>query len=327
MATKTAAPPPPTPTLPKKAQTCIICKYTAKLVRVGVRDDPECPVYACGRCYIQFIDPPDVDLREYYRTEYRKVHDFHPSRDLSAEERFKVQRPLMVEAAGRFKKLVPAGASVLEIGCSSGYFLDAIGDGYDRYGAEWNPEDAAYVRDVGELPCEEGNLDEIYPGQTFTAISAIHVLEHQADPVLFLKQCKDRLIGGGFLYLELPSAMEALMSVYDIPEFHAYSYRHPHITYWTKETLASVMGGLGFEAKVTVTQRYGLMNHLNWLYNRVPMDSAQDAQAFLSPVNPKHPLAGVLNRELSKIDKEYRVAMTSYGCGDTIVANGSKREI
>tara|TARA_Y100000310_G_scaffold276043_1_gene292916 strand:+ start:4022 stop:4990 length:969 start_codon:yes stop_codon:yes gene_type:complete len=313
--------------LAQETTPCPLCNHPSKAFRRGVREDPDRPVFVCSHCFLQFIDPPTHDLREFYREKYRAQYDIDPARKLTPEQRFLVMRPLMRDAASRFKAAVPKGSSVLEIGCSSGYFLDALGDGYDRFGAEWNEEDAAFVRDVGELPCEEGALTDIYPGQQFTAIAALQVLEHQPDPVQFLKDCKERLIGGGYLYLELPSSMDALNTVYNIKEHRDFWYREPHITYWTRETLASVLGQVGLEAEVMFAQRYGLLNHLNWLLNRAPMRDAQAAQSILQPVMDDHPMSAVMNRHIGRLDQEYRVMLISYGCADTIAAVVRRREI
>jgi SAM-dependent methyltransferase len=307
---------------------CPLCRQLdVRLIRKGVRDDPDYPVYRCRQCDLQFISPPYDDIREYYRTEYRKEHDYDPDQALTPEQRFLTMRPLQDDSVKRFKEFVPEGASVLDIGCSSGFFLDALGPEYDRFGCEWNPEDAAYVRDVGELPCEEGGLLDIYPGQKFTAICANQVIEHQTNPAQFLRDCKERLIGGGYLYLETPSSRDALLTIYGIEEYRDRWYRKPHITYWNRETLAAALGALAFEAKVMGTQRYGLLNHMNWLLGNGPMRDTQAAQMFLQPVSEQHPMAGIMNRGISRLDKEYRILLESQGCNDTLIAKARRREI
>ena len=217
---------------------------------------------------------------------------------------------------------------MLEVGCSSGYFMDALfHNGYDVFGAEWNPDDAAYVREVGEMPCEEGTLAEVYPDQKFTAIAALHVMEHQPDPLEFLRQCKSRLIGGGYLYLELPNSQEALLTIYDVPEYAERYYRESHITYWMPETLVTVLGALGFEASVTLRQRYSLANHINWVQNHQPMSDWQKATNYLELVNEAHPMYPILFRTTYKLDREYRLQLETIKAADTIVATCRMRFI
>lgn len=301
---------------------CILCKHkNSTVIRRGVRGDPERPVYRCPNCLLQWIDTPFDDLREYYRGEYRKSHDSAVAEKLSPEDRFRMMRGAIEEAARRFEAHIPEGLSVLEIGCSSGYFLDALQQkGYTVFGAEWNTEDVAYVRDAGKVPCEEGEIEEIYPGKTFGCITALQVLEHQPNPIEWLNRIKLRLIGGGYLYLEVPSASDALLTVYDIPEYAPFWYRQPHITYWEADTLAAALAAAGFESCVSYRQRYGLINHIEWQLHGKPMPRFDDATAYWTPVSKEHPAHMVFNLLTSKMDKEYRANMENYRCADTLVA-------
>jgi SAM-dependent methyltransferase len=311
----------------RKAPPCPLCQsLEASVLRIGVREDPTKPVYRCPTCQLQFLEPRS-DLREYYREEYRKTHSSKPGTILSPEERFKMLRPFAQLSADSFKEDVPAGASVLEIGCSSGAFLDALGPEYDRFGLEWNPEDAAYVRDVGELPCEEGELLEAYAGQKFDAIVALQVFEHVGNPIEWLRQAKSRLIGGGWLYLEVPNVMEALNAAYATEEFRDWYYRDAHVTYWEPNNLASALGAVGFEAKVGLKQRYGIRSHMNWIENQHPLgDYLQAAEPF-RPVPLEHPFAPALNRWWRRVDREYRVQMETLFLADTLTAICRRREL
>jgi SAM-dependent methyltransferase len=222
---------------------------------------------------------------------------------------------------------VPEGGSVLEIGCSAGGFLSHLQGKYELYGAEWNPEDAEFVRSVGETPCEEGNLADIYPNKTFTAIVGLHLLEHQANPIDFLRQCRDRLIGGGYLWLEVPNLGDALLSAYDIPAFDERWYREVHITYWNLHLLASTLATLGFEAQVSMRQTYGLVNHINWQLNGEPMSDPLAARKIWRPVVKSQPHAMSLNRLWARLDKEYRIHMETLQCADTLVALARRQQI
>jgi SAM-dependent methyltransferase len=233
---------------------------------------------------MRFIEPPFADAQTYYRDEYRKTHDYIPGMNLTPEARYKLMYPLMDTRQRFFEEHVPEGGSVLEVGCSSGFFLGRLQAKYDVYGAEWNPEDAAYVRDVGEIPCEEGDLESIYPGKKFSAICAYAVLEHITDPIAWLKQAKRRLIGGGHLIVEVPNAEESLLTLYDIPEFRNQWYREPHICNFNLSNLTMVLSMAGFEARVHTRQQYNILNHMHWLWEHAPMDDLNAARQFVHPV-------------------------------------------
>jgi 2-polyprenyl-3-methyl-5-hydroxy-6-metoxy-1,4-benzoquinol methylase len=263
-------------------------------------------------------------MSSYYKDEYRKTHNDGLS--VTPEERFQFQAFKSKRIATAVRDLVPEGGSILDIGCSAGGLLGHLVDDYECFGSEWNPEDAAFVRDSG-VACEEGSLTDIYPDKKFTAITAIDVLEHQTDPIQFLKNVRERLIGGGYLYMELPNIDDALVSLYDIPEFKEYWYRQPHITYWNAQTLSSVMTWLGFEARLDWIQRYGLANHMHWLLERTPMKDPYAARDLIKPVPKSHSASSALNRIWTHLDHEYRIQLRSNLMSDTITVRARLTQI
>jgi SAM-dependent methyltransferase len=307
---------------------CPVCeKQQARLLRVGIREDSSRPVYICSHCRLQFIEPPFSDLKGYYQHEYRKIHDAVPGSRLSVEERFTIQQAHMLQTSKNVMEHFPEGGSVLEIGCSTGGLLSHLTEKYELFGNEWNPEDAAYVRDVGEIPCEEGDLPDIYPDKKFTAIIACAVLEHVPNPREWLLQVRDKLIGGGWLYIETPSVNDAMVSVYQIPSYANFWYREPHITYWPADLLADVVSHCGMEARVTQYQRYGLLNHMSWFNTGAPMQDPMAARQYFKPVHPKHPLAPMDNRHWLAADRSYRLHRECTLSADTLKCLARRREI
>jgi SAM-dependent methyltransferase len=307
---------------------CLLCqKEQVRILRCGIREDATRPVFICSHCRLQFIDPPAGNLRDYYRNGYRKTHDAVPSKAITPEERFTIGQVHTLTSSRMFMEHVPEGTSVLEIGCSSGGFLSHLVGKYELYGNEWNPEDAAYVREVGEIPCEEGDITEVFPGKSFGAIIVCAVLEHVANPLEWLIQLKNRLIGGGFLYLETPNATDALLTVYDLPAYRDFWYREPHITYWSADILASLMTSAGIEARVTYYQRYGLRNHMYWLEHGKPMTDPIAAREYYKPIHPKHPVGPYGNRQWVTMDRNYRLWLECILAADTLKCIGRRREI
>ena len=318
-------------------------KEQSRILRIGISEDPDWPVYFCNRCRLHYIEPYFSDLREYYRSEYRKSHtetaghsigSSNISKQEPVETRYEAQHLNSKNSAKSFKELVPAGGSVLEIGCSAGGFLSHIVDDYECYGVEWNPEEAAFVRDIGEVPCEEGEFIDAFPGKKFTAIVARQVFEHVIDPALFLSQIRDRLIGGGWLFMEMPNANSALSAVYEIQPYQRWFYQAPHLTYWEPETLAHILSAHGFEARVEPIQRFGLLQAANWIMNGTGVEKLKGSlkgsfinTAFPKPVPAHHPLAPALNRIWHRLDSEYRIQMKTLGCNDQQRVHARRIEI
>ena len=265
-------------------------------------------------------------MRDYYRAEYREHHEARLGTRFTAEERFQYQKSFMAESVKRFKEDVPEGGSLLEIGCSAGGFLSHLDGRHELYGAEWNPEDAEWNRQCG-IPCEEGLLDDIYPGKTFSIVVAIHVFEHQPDPMAFLRSVRKKLIGGGQLYLEVPHANDPLSAIYLLKEYQDFFYRDVHITYWLPHELAQFLNSAGFEAKVQPLQRYGLLNHLSWYQTKKPMEDGLEARKLFHPIFNGHPMAGAVNRITEKLDKEYRLALQGLWATDSLSAYCQRYEI
>lgn len=266
-------------------------------------------------------------MRDYYRKQYRIEHDFVLNRKLTPEERFKMIRPLQDVRAYLFKRIIPKGSTVLEVGCSSGYFLDAIHDDYTVFGNEWNPEDAEYVRRVGGIPCDESDLKDAFPGKKFTCIAGFHVLEHQPDPVAWLQTAKSRLIGGGWIYLEVPNLDDALLSIYNLPSFRDFFYREPHLLYFNMQSLGMLFGAVALEGRVTLKQDYSFWNHLNWLMTGKPMPDAQSAQLPFAPVDESHPASSVINRHFYEFDRLYRTRLDILKACNALIGVGRKIEI
>lgn len=242
------------------------------------------------------------------------------------EQRFVIQQFASAESAKLFMEQVPEGASVLEIGPSAGGFLSHLVGKYDLHAVEWNPEDAKFVREVGEIPCEECDVEDAFPDKKFTAIVARQVLEHTEDPYLFLDTCRRKLIGGGWLYLELPNALNALTAVYEIPSFQDWWFSAPHITYWEPETLMNILDATGFEARVKMVQRFGQAHAYQWLQKGSKMEDTK-AAAPHKPVRSNHALAPALNRVFARADKEYRIQMETLGCTDQLRVFARRHEI
>ena len=327
------------------APNCPLClRNKGRLFRTGIRESPQEPVWKCDGCGLVYLTAKVDDLRTYYREEYRRTHNQTPGKESTALERFTFQQRFSHKTAKDFRELVPTGASVLEIGCSAGGFLSHLQhtqacpaqagktcackkDDYDLYACEWNPEDAQFVREIGEIPCEEGLVPEVFPGRKFTAIVAISVLEHQRDPAQFIRECRDRLIGGGYLYMEVPNLRDALLSFYDSKPYADFYFRQPHLTYWTAEVLGALVATMGFEARLFLTQRYGLVDHVNWLTAAAPMTDAYKAREVWRPLANDHPAAPAFNRLTSRLDQEYRLQLENLHAADTIGVLGRRQEV
>ncbi len=159
------------------------------------------------------------------------------------------------------KRFVKEGA-LLDVGCSTGYFLNAARLDFDVQGLEPSHWAAAYAKERLRLDVREGALAaDSFPQETFEVVTMIDVIEHFADPAGALRDARGLLKPGGLLYLVTP----------DIASFSArilrgkwWGLRPAHLYYFSVETMSKMLGGAGFD--VVLVKSYGrIFSYRYWL--------------------------------------------------------------
>jgi SAM-dependent methyltransferase len=155
-------------------------------------------LYRCHECGTVFQPalPGGADLHSLYR-------DMEDGDYLAEEEgRRATSRRLLDLVAAQ----VPAGGSLLDVGCGHGLLTDeARKRGFAAEGVELSDDAVRYVRDVLQLPVLHGTLDDpALDGRTFDAIVMADVIEHLEDPGATLDRCAELLAPGGALLVVTP---------------------------------------------------------------------------------------------------------------------------
>jgi 2-polyprenyl-3-methyl-5-hydroxy-6-metoxy-1,4-benzoquinol methylase len=139
----------------------------------------------------------------------------------------------------RLSAMGATGGSVLDVGCGYGYFLAAATGYYGRRcGTDFSPRAA----EIARRSCDEvwlGGVEDIPPGEKFSVVVALHVVEHVYDPVAFVARLIDRIRDGGHLVLAAP----------DMGSFwrHLMGRRWPslklpeHVAFYDRSTLAALV--------------------------------------------------------------------------------------
>jgi len=111
-----------------------------------------------------------------------------------------------VDAEVRFIR-GPAEGRVLDVGCGSGeWLLSMRAWGWDVQGVDFDEGAVAIARHKG-LPIHLGSLESAdFPDNAFDAVTLSHVIEHVADPIHTLEECRRVLKPGGTLLLFTPNA-------------------------------------------------------------------------------------------------------------------------
>jgi 2-polyprenyl-3-methyl-5-hydroxy-6-metoxy-1,4-benzoquinol methylase len=242
--------------------------------------------WECSHCGIVFLSPPLTPEEEarFYRQEFEKFMEQRsgPDRDWKGAEahvasnqdhvlrRMQVLQPFLAEQT-----------NVLEIGCSSGFMLDAMqAAGAHCTGVEPSAVFTDYLLKKGHKVY--GSLDALEADQPrpFDLITHFFVLEHIADPRSFIRQKLRLLKPEGRMVMEVPSATDALTSLYRIPAFERFYWSIAHHYYYKPKSLRYLLDELGLAYQLIPSQRYDLSNHMVWLGEGRPGGQERYAGVF-----------------------------------------------
>jgi 2-polyprenyl-3-methyl-5-hydroxy-6-metoxy-1,4-benzoquinol methylase len=172
----------------------------------------------CGPCGVLWLDPqPNVeDIPKLY-TRYYTHHG--PSEPLSfkglrretleyvlARLGYRVQpsnkllprllshfRPIARAHAMDVLNLASEAGTLLDVGCGNGYFISKMRSlGWTVSGVDPDHSAVAYGRSMG-LQVFEGSISDVPGDERYDVITLSHVIEHVADPIGLLQQCRRRL--------------------------------------------------------------------------------------------------------------------------------------
>ena len=229
--------------------------------------------WQCKRCNAIYLHPvPSVEEeRRFYAEEFEKFMSSRVGdhRDWSNAEKHKLTNQDQVKRRLPFlETALERGKTLLEIGCSSGFMLDAFKEyGLACSGVEPSGEFGDYLRQSGYEVWED--LKHV-GNRRFDVIVNFFVLEHIRNPRRFLARIHELLSNGGVCICEVPCANDVLTSLYHIDAFEQFYWSVAHHFYYTPESLQYVMKGLGYRYKLVPEQRYDLSNHMTWMMDGRP---------------------------------------------------------
>jgi SAM-dependent methyltransferase len=197
-------------------------------------------VARCRRCGMAYRNPRETE--EHVLQAYAALED----RDYLEERECRGMNALLSLKA--MKRHVAQGR-LLEIGCSTGFFLNAARLEFDCRGVEPSSWAARIARERFGLDVHCGAFEtfDARPG-TFDAVAMIDVIEHVLDPRAVVRRVASLLRPGGIFYVVTPDI--ASLSARLLGRYW-WGLRPAHLTYFSPATLGLLLEEAGLEVRET----------------------------------------------------------------------------
>ena len=275
--------------------SCYLCGNSeTEQVKGVVRDMPELKILKCSNCGLTYLENFNHIDDNYY--EKSNMNDFGSLKDYIEScidnDNWRINK----------YKDVLRKRNVLDFGCGLGGFVKGMQEYCKIDGCDIDP----LWKQVNPNIDVYSNLEEV-PDNYYDIITMFHVLEHLKDPKAILKKVSEKLNNKGHMFIEVPNANDALLSLYDCEAFQKHTYWSCHLYLFDNCTLKQLINDVELKVNFIMQfQRYPLANHLYWL---------------------SHGKSGghnVWNSFFNKLNKDYELALAELGCADTIIASVSK---
>jgi 2-polyprenyl-3-methyl-5-hydroxy-6-metoxy-1,4-benzoquinol methylase len=246
-------------------QRCYLCNSDELTVRHGqVRDNPDIMVLECSSCSLVFLSSFSHISEDFYKNKFSGMHEGDIDSFLRKIEKDDERRYQWV-------KPVIANRTLLDFGCGTGGFLlKAAKSARKVVGVETDQRNISHFKENGLSVFESLDVLEAR-GEVFDVITMFHVLEHLTDPVGMLQRLSKILASGGQLLIEVPSADDALLTLYNSQAFADFTYWSSHLFTFNTATLTKIVIKAGLKVNyIKQVQRHSLANHLRWLSEGKP---------------------------------------------------------
>lgn len=239
--------------------SCPVCQHREMLPAFVVQGIEQ-PILVCLGCglgrYYPELEAPQIDAAyppDYYGFASTKFRGF-----VEVLVRMVARRHVEFLSAG-----LSPGAKVLDVGCGRGVLLGPLADrGFEVFGVEIDERatlgadpraDIRFARRLGDARFETASFDQII---------VWHVLEHIADPVHTLEECRRILKPGGRLVVAVPN-FSSLQAQWSGPAwFHLDAPRH--LYHFPLSALEQLLRNHGFE--LDSTHHFSLrQNPFGWI--------------------------------------------------------------
>lgn len=203
----------------------------------------------CGNCGLVYVHPQPAEamLLAGYQSDYFQSGnhlEWGYENYLLLEK--EIRKTSRVRLATVNKHL--SGASLLEVGCATGWFLDeARRDGFTVQGVEPSDYAAAWGKKELGLPIRPGTLKEAgFADGSFDGVIYWDVLEHLTDPLGELQEAARVLAKDGYLFASMPTVDTYLARVMQ-KKWFGYAKIREHLFFHNHKSITIALNRSGFD--------------------------------------------------------------------------------
>lgn len=278
---------------------CYICGSNNHIKRPGsVRDNASLEILECVECGLVFL------------SNFDHIHDMHYSESgMHGGEKPNIDNWLKEcekDDERRYRSLQArlTNKKILDFGCGAGGFIEKV----KATAASVNGVEPEQVLQSSfknrDLSVWKSLREASDSGECWDVITAFHVVEHLPDPRKILIELSKLLTQNGELVIEVPSADDALLTLYESKPFQKFTYWSQHLFLFNAETLhrLAIQAGLRL-VSIQHIQRYPLSNHLYWLSKGKP--GGHQNWSFL---------------DTPDLNEVYAASLAALGKSDTLIA-------
>lgn len=225
----------------KEVLTCPVCEGSESETFI---DFEELTFTACSTCGVLYKSRQAAALGRGYEADYFQRGGAQYLRRFEHRVR-KCQRQLLATL-----EFMPQARSVLDVGCSAGYVMEAAKRlGLESAGTDISAFAVEFCRQRGHV-AEVGELERLpFPDASFDILTAKHTLEHTIRPLRALAEFKRVLRPGGVVFLVVPDAdyFKRYLMPRRGPYFRPAALGWQHCVYYGDRQLAAAATRAGFE--------------------------------------------------------------------------------
>ena len=237
----------------KNLPNCIYCNNEM----VHIFDYMSYGYVKCDKCEIVSTDPiPSKKIIEKHYLKKFETGNYSLIREYSSEymniyEGFADKIEKHLEEKSQFL----SNKKVLDIGCFTGDFLDAISRrGADVYGLELQQEAIEIANK--KFPSKVFKADVFsndFPDLKYDIITLFGLIEHVVDPIKLLNRANQLLNPGGIIVLQTPNSSSLFATIMKKYWFCYAPVEHIHV--FSKKSMDQILKGMSFK-NINISQHW-----------------------------------------------------------------------